>query len=326
MSNENDKPDENAVTGEGEAAQEDRTLVDTQAAPPFAVVETDDDGTTRVIGLGYKQDPEDPRDYPAEQLLGAPVAATPEQASVREWRHGYLAQGVVGSCVAHALARGIDINIRFNLAKNGYTDVEPPKPSRRFMYFNARQAENVDLKNAGRPVRAVEDVGSYPRLAMRAVQKLGFPAESFFEYSDAPTAINQAPPPNAFKHAFDQKDFRYYRIASVGMQRIADVSRALKRGSGVIFGMFVDSEFMRNKGQRITGINLNDPNGGGHMMTVLAVEQNSDGTWDVIIDNWWTDQWGNRGIGRIAAELFGSAIITDVYVIEAAPYYTTGAA
>lgn len=316
-----------------EETQESEASADTEPAP-----KSEDDspvetplGVTHNFGRGYKQDEPDERDFNAEQLFGAPAGAvTIQPASMMQFRIGELNQGGAGSCVAHALARGIDMTMRAKAGQQGdlgaLVSGRFPKASRRFIYFNARQQENVDARLLGQEVRPVEDVGSYPRLAMRAVQRLGFCDERFFPYTDDDKAINETPNPTAFQQSYDQKDFRYYRIASTGEQKIADVSRALARGNAVIFGMFVDTAFANNKGERITSVNTRDPNGGGHMMTVLAIEWNEAAQeWDVIFDNWWRRGWGSNGIGRMSAKLFAQNT-TDNYVIEATPVFSSGAA
>ncbi len=57
-------------------------------------------------------------------------------------------------------------------------------------------------------------------------------------------------------------------------------------------------------------------NGGGHMVTVLEVTED-----EVIFDNWWTERWGSLGVGRMTHALFGSAVVSDAYMIETAPLF-----
>lgn len=267
-------------------------------------------------GLGYRQDAPDERDIPAEQLLGAgPPTVVP--ASLAKFRVGTLEQSHASSCVAFALTRAIDMALRIEAERRGAPATELPLGAPGYIYFNARQQEVVEAKNAGRAAPAIADQGSYPRLAMRAVQKLGFCPDEAYPYAEALQHINSPPPAHAYRHAFDQAGFAYYRISATGIARVADVARALAQGKPVIFGMFVDTAFMRNRGARITSVNQDDPNGGGHMMTVLDVTES-----EVVVDNWWGNDWGDFGIGRIAHEVFGSSAVSDVYVIETAPPYS----
>jgi hypothetical protein len=267
--------------------------------------------------LGYRQDAPDERDYPAEQLLGAtPPTVVP--ASMARFRVGTLEQKHAGSCVAFALTRAIDMALRAEAERRGApnpTDLPLGAPG--FLYFTARQQEVVDAMSAGRAPPTIRDEGSYPRLAMRAVQKLGFCAADAYSYEEALAHINSPPPAHAYRFAFDQSGLKYYRINSIGIARVAEVALALAQGHPVVFGMFVDSAFMRNRGERITTVATNDPDGGGHMMAVLDVTES-----EVVVDNWWGADWGDMGIGHLSHALFGSVVISDVYVIETCPPYS----
>ena len=275
----------------------------------------------RHFAFGYKRDPYDPNDYRAERLLGRPLETDlVVPASLMSYRTTSLQQGRAGSCVAHALCRAIDVALRCSTHRMEYRDGLPPPPlaSRRFMYFNARRQEAVETFRRGLPAPVMTDSGAYPRLAMRAVQRLGFCPESVFPYSDDPTAISAMPRAEVYREAYDQTGFRYYRIDTIGRRRIADVARALARGNPVIFGMMVDSAFMGWDGVRpIDVVNVNDPESGGHMMCALEVTHDR-----VIADNWWGDDWGAGGFAHLSHRLFGSEIVSDVYVIEAAPAFS----
>lgn len=261
-------------------------------------------------GLGYKPDAVDSRDIPAAYSLGLSSAATTVvPASLKRFRVGRLEQGQAGSCVAHALDRAIDICLRYAFDKLGKPGIEPLKASRRFMYFNARRQESGPIV----------DGGCFPRNAMKAVQQLGYCPESVFPYSDDAAAINEVPPPTAFQQAFDQSNFRYYRVTSTGVARVAEVARALAQGKPVIFGTFADTAMEEWDGKdAIDQLDPSDPNGGGHMLCVLEVTAD-----EVITDNWWGDGWGRNGLAAFTHRLFGSALINDIYVIETAPVFAT---
>lgn len=286
----------------------------TLVPPDFRGGGSDDDLPR--VALGYKQDPHDERDVPAERMLGAsPNVLVP--ASMLKYRVGDLWQGGAGSCVAHALARAEDMSLRYQAEKLGRDASRIPKSSRRFRYYNARRQEAVDAIARGEAAPTMHDGGCYPRLAMRAEQKIGFCDEAIYPYSDALDDINAVPPPAAYQAAIDQAEFKYARVSLQGNQRVIDCARAMAVGKPSIFGMFVDSAFMKNKGARIESINTRDPDGGGHMLTVLEITQD-----EVYFDNWWLRSWGSNGIGRMSHGLFGSSVVTDCYIIEAAPMFS----
>ena len=274
--------------------------------------------SNRARGLGYLIDPEDPRDYSSERLLGAPARTDVIiPASMRAFRGPPIEQGRAGSCTAHALTRAIDMGLRYRLAQAKKASVVPPLASRRFLYFNGREQENVDRQAVGQPLKKVTDGGAFPRLIMRGAQKIGWPVEAEFPYFDDPTRINEVPPATAYRAAYDQVALTYYRIAQTGVARVAEVSRALAQGHPVIFGMFVDSAFMSNRGAVIDKIDAADPDGGGHMLTVLEVDHDK-----ITHDNWWGEDWGDGGVGHLSPRLFGSSIVSDVYVLETVPTFS----
>lgn len=275
-------------------------------------------GNGITVSLGYKQDELDERDLQAEVLLGAPgVTETIVPASMMKYRDTELLQGRASSCVAHALSRAIDMCLRYELELAGKGHIQPPKASRRIIYYNARRQEAVEAALRGQTAPQMADVGSFPRLAMRAVQKLGYCPEDLFPYNDTPSAIAEVPPPLAYRASIDQSGFRYARVGEFGNARVAEVARGLKIGKPSIFGMFVDSEFISNRGHRIERINTGDPNGGGHMLAVLEVTET-----DVIFDNWWGPRWGRGGLGYMSHSLFGSVVLSDVYMIETTPTFS----
>ncbi len=281
-----------------------------------------------VLGLGYNQDLPDIRDFIShdvnidgvvrEGLYGAaPQGFVP--ASMMQYRKGSLYQGGASSCVAHAIARAIDMSLRAELEGLGIV-IEPPMASRRKIYFDARQQENVDAIRVGQPIPTMTDRGCFPRFGMRGVQNLGFCDETFFPYTDDSKKINEPPPPAAYKQAFDQKGFRYSRPV---LNPIIECARGLAMKRPFLFGMFVDTAFMNNRGAIIESVDTNDKNGGGHMLCGLEITNS-----EVVFDNWWCppgnpSAWGSLGIGRMTHKLFASSVVTDRYILETAPIFSS---
>lgn len=281
---------------------------------------------------GYLPDRPDERDLPVEKLFG--FAPTKSEivvpASMIRYHVGILDQRDASSCVAFALTRAVDMRLRVDAERSGLGSASVTLGAPGFVYFNARQQEIVEAMARGSEPRAIGDNGSYPRLAMRAIQRLGYCPEASYPYEAALTEIRAArlearperpPPTMTYRHAYDQAGLRYYRVSSSGQQRVADVARAIGQQAPVVFGMFVDTAFMQNRGDRITSINDDDPDGGGHMMCVVGVTLE-----DVVITNSWGAAWGQNGIARISHALFGSFLASDVYAVVAAPSFSSEAA
>jgi hypothetical protein len=256
-----------------------------------------------MTSLGWKKDKRDERDYSTSVLFGQKLRTTIQsEASVLRFRRGRLLQGHAGSCVAQAITRASHI---CQLARGNDA---APMPSAMFTYWAGRKQENAGLDPASAP--PLDDTGMYPRLAMKAVRNVGMLRADQCPYDDA--KVNHELKANLLRLAYDQRDFGYYRAFG---SRVSAAKDALRRGLGMIFGIQVDEPFTKVSSDApihaIDGTRLL----GGHMLTVLEVR--SDGC--IVFDNWW-DDWGyDDGLGVLAPELFESAWVDDVYVIQSAP-------
>lgn len=265
------------------------------------------------LGVGCWQDTFDARDVWAEDRIGKISELDPTAtASMAEFRVGRLYQGGANSCVANAIARGIDMLFR----SRGVPD--PPFASRRLVYFNARRAEAREAALRGEEPGPMMDRGSYFRLAMRAVQKLGFCDEAFYPYSDLEEKINETPPPMVYQNAIDQATLRYSRVPTLA--RVAACAEALRKKIVPVFGMKVDRSFTRNRGELITNVDFTDLVG-GHAMTVVEVNEVG-----IVVDNFWTHFGDSNGYGYLSHALFESSTVFDCYLLEHADDFSTRAA
>lgn len=249
-------------------------------------------------GLGWKRDAVDQRDLRFSAHVGGTVPDGP--LSLLEYRSRGWDQDGVSACVGFALARALHVSMLASHSEGA------PEPSPMFLYYNARAQEF-----AGQSPAPVEDGGSYPRLAMTALRNLGLCKESAWPFD--PETRNQRPPLRCYRAAYDQKDAVYYRIDSDGPMRVLELRLALSKGYPVIFGLPVDRAFTEHVGPQaidaISGEIL-----GGHMLCALASDEG-----EIVFCNSWGPSWGfSDGLGTMTDELFGSAMIGDVYAIEAA--------
>ena len=262
--------------------------------------------------LGYLVDAPDARDFRFEEVAAGTYGAARRTPDLRDLRRGILEQGDANSCVAFSLARAIHMSlVRDSL---GSSAPEPEIPAPGFIYFNSRAQELI-----GRPpsMSPLPDRGSFPRLALKAVQTLGYVPWGSCPYDDKKLSVR--PRMRLYTEAFDQKGLRYYRISGSGQDRLDQVERALVLGYPVVFGMSIDIPF--TKLGRAPADSLDSKKLlGGHMMCALAVDSSG-----VVVESWWGKDWGlGDGTGRITARLFGSDAVSDVYAIQAAPPFQEG--
>lgn len=271
---------------------------------------------TYARGLGYVRDTFDARDIPVDTLLvraqRSPGLLTPNARHLRTVR---LLQGGAGACFAFALARAIHMTLQLQM---GDAAPLPPLPSPSFIYWNARAQALAGVPRVLLP-QVLDDVGSRPRLGMRAVQALGFAPWDAAPYD--PRTVRARPPREAYMRAHDQRGFVYYRIDGGAAERVDRCARAMEAGAAVIVCMELDEAFLRNRGEVVTRINPRELVG-GHAMTLLDMTR---GTADV--DNWWdnwgapTDDWNAGGIGSLHLDVLGGPFVHDIYAVRAAPLY-----
>jgi hypothetical protein len=188
-----------------------------------------------------------------------------------------------------------------------------PLASASFLYWNARRAETHGPGGKPEYLTPLIDRGCYPRIAMKALQTFGYASESTWPYDVS--KINDQPPFKAYRSAYDQKGFRYYRINS-GPGCTQLVASALSAGFPVIFGMQVDTDFTYHTDRKpIEKVDFRNFVG-GHMMAALAVDKDL-----VHIDNWWGSRWGGYGdgMGALTRELFEGSWVHDIYALSVQP-------
>jgi hypothetical protein len=277
------------------------------------------------LGLGWKEDAPDVRDFDNAERFGGPAVAF-SPASLRAYKQGELYQNGFGACVAFALARAIHMALLVADERAG-RPLSASMPSPMFMYYNARRQETVEAREDGRPDLPVIDKGSFPRLAMRAVQNIGFCREQDYPFADGAADINgfpndnRRPPPRAYMSAFDQRNLVYRRIYAYGAEaRAREVARCLAAGSPVIFGMTVDEAFMDNDGPAVIDSVDLSKKVGGHMLLCLDADDTGPG-----IDNWWSSRWRQNGEARLTWDLFAQDHVRDLYAIDVVPAFSSEA-
>lgn len=222
--------------------------------------------------LGYKgPDDPDPRDYPLKlKALGE----TPLMVELP--RSPILNQGSLSSCVSNAIAQAI----RIVLLEKG--EANPELLSRLFSYWIARNQHG----DAG------VDNGTFIRLAIKGLNRVGRPPESAWPYDV--NRYSEKPPPAVFMEAHDKRKANYYRIAEYGAERVEVIKRALAAGHPVVFGTDVSTEFLDNVGtQGVIKPPVDGQLAGGHAMVVTGYNQVGP-----MITNSWGDDWGQGGRAR----------------------------
>lgn len=264
-----------------------------------------------MFGLGYKPDqpkaPGEKPDFDARSRIGA--AAIPARASNRNLITSVLNQGGLSSCVAHAVTQAV----RASHVKQGVD--HPALASRLMLYYLARaQLGETEL-----------DEGTFIRLAFQSLNKFGFCPETLWPYTDQGPAWKTKPALEAFRAAMDQRNSvavptAYYRIYETGRARVDAVKMALAAGHCVAFGTDVSTDFCAGRiGTGPVSPPNDQPIAGGHAMCIVGYDGD---VFDVV--NSWGEGWGWAGYWPMTADYLVWGPTEDLWIVEAAPYYSGG--
>jgi len=249
--------------------------------------------------FGWLKDSPDPRDYSAEMLPGLTGGSMlPDHIDLGAHVDSVRDQGPTDSCVAFAICNALRIRASIEGRPILF-------PSALHLYYAARALEGDGI---------VQDRGSYPRLALKALTQLGVCSEGRWPFDLR--FVNQPVPWDCVQHAADARASAFYRINGDGEERLTMARRALSAGYPFVFGSKVD-DAMRNAGT--------DPippaRGtihGRHMQCCIGV-----GPLGWLTLGSWGRSYGFGGFTWISHERMASADVDDVYAFTLAPRAVT---
>lgn len=269
-------------------------------------------------GLGYRPDlpklAHQRRDIDFSETPMLSATPLPPAVNRRDLIVDILDQGDLGSCVANAGFQAI----RASHVRQGVAN--PVLGSRLWGYYLARAAHH----------ETQIDGGTYLRSFFEVLNKLGFPPEEVWPYSDSKlpamlridwlelqegdAPFTQMPSTEAFDQAIDQRAPTIYRrISSEGYERVLDVKRAIANGYLPVFGCRVGQSFVT--GEFNPALPLSPPRAddvGGHAM--LAVGYDGD---RFEICNSWGEGFGIDGYVLHSADYVVEW--QDIWTVEHAP-------
>lgn len=230
--------------------------------------------------LGYRRDELDSRDWD-EGRLGLVASSSAPTSVLLGHQPPVYDQGRSSSCVAQAMAGAIEIQERKAAVMRGESPRLIKTPSRLQMYFLSRRA------HAGGP--AIFDTGTYPRVLAQVVERLGVADEEHWKFRTDPFTVNRRPSMVAMMRGKSRSGGQYYRIKSVGEQRIAAIKAALLEGYPVTFGTRVTSDFLSSIGPAIVDRPMSGSKfAGGHAMLIVGYKETGSGLVFDVRNSWGT--------------------------------------
>jgi C1A family cysteine protease len=198
-------------------------------------------------------------------------------------------QGSLSSCVGNATADAVEI-VSAIAGKGGI------ELSRLFVYAMARIL-NGNLNKDG---------GTYIRSAFESLTKFGICKEDLWPYE--PNKVFTSPSLKAQQLARSNKIHSYYRIKSVGPQRVKDAVAALRAHKPVVFGTQLDNSFFGIRSMNPIGV-PKGPFVGGHAMVLVGYKNGN-----FIAKNSWGTSWGDGGYWSMTPDYFAWPNTWDIWV------------
>jgi C1A family cysteine protease len=247
-----------------------------------------------VHGLGGVRDAPDSRDHP---YVPPPAILNdlPSGVDLRRQFPPVYDQGQVNSCTANAIAGAMEFDALRQKMKQVYT------PSRLFIYYNEREMEGTEGKDAGGQIRdGIKSIGAQ-----------GDCPEHHWPYREE--MITQKPSEICYSQARSFKALEYQRIS----HNLDHMKACLVSGYPFVFGIKVFSSF---QGQAVANSGrLNMPRKGEKSVGLHAVVAcgYDDSQRRFIVRNSFGSGWGTKGYFTIPyAYLLDSKISHDFWTIR----------
>lgn len=208
-------------------------------------------------------------------------------------------QTTTNSCVAQALIKALEIKRIQHNGRSAHIDL-----SRLTLYYLARELMD--------PSETARDDGTFVSMGAEVLRRFGVCAE--VDWPFRPEQLYTAPSWRAMRNAYTHKIQAWYRISSIGEDRVEDVITNLAVGNPVVFGTSVDDGWVDYQAGQVLGP-LRRPAIGRHATVIVGWQPGLQG--GVFLgENSWGTSWGDDGFYYLSPDVVASAESSD-YVIVA---------
>lgn len=211
-----------------------------------------------------------------------------------------LDQGYLGSCVANAIATGIEFEVQKQHIKDGRIEFLESKrrftPSRLFIYYGAREILGT----------IHEDSGAMIRDGMKVVYETGAPRETGWRYEV--DKFTNKPPLRQYISAPFHKITGYRFVPT----DVNSLKGAIAENRTVVIGISVYDSFYRNENGDVPMPGSRERLLGGHAILVTGYD---DVTRMFTFRNSWGKEWGTNGNGRLLYSYITPYLAGDFWTV-----------
>jgi C1A family cysteine protease len=244
-----------------------------------------------MLKTGYIPEPDDPKHYNFDNfLLGS--SQIQNKVDLRQYSIGRRNQGATSSCVAHAVAKAVEV--RNTIAKG-----TSPVLSRLALYFLARTLMF--------PKRNTVDQGTYVSTACDSLRRFGVCEETMWPFDK--TKIHRTPTWDAMQKAYTNKIDSFYKIKANGEDRIHRIKTALSEQYPVVFGTAIGSNWYNYNQDKVLSPTKSIK--GYHATVLLGYDGDT-----FIGENSWGSDWGSNGFYKMDAEHLMWDKSSDFWVLK----------
>jgi len=204
-------------------------------------------------------------------------------------------QGKLGSCTANAIAGAYE----FDEMKQNEEKVFVP--SRLFIYYNERKANNQIGKDAGASIRD----------SVMEISNVGVCPESMWAYDI--TKYKDAPPQECYDDAIKHKCIEYKRV----QQNLQQMKQCLIEGFPIVCGIDVYKSFESPDTMKTGVVNMplaHEKKLGGHAIDLCGFDDTNK---QFIFRNSWGPTFGENGYGYLPYEyILDSKLADDFWTVR----------
>ena len=244
---------------------------------------------------GFRSDPPSSKYWSFEELLESKLKSeTSGDVDLRQFTSPRHDQRSTSSCVGQSVVKALEIKRIMKLGRSAHVDL-----SILAVYFLARELMS--------PSEVGTDSGTYISLACDVLRRFGVCPEKDWPFDM--TRICISPSWKAMRKAYLHKISSFYRINSIGQDRVEKVVKALQSNNPVVYGTSVGQNWFSYRKDQV----LSQPKAilGRHATVLLGYENGK-----FIGENSWGTKWGGEGFYYMDPAVISSSESRDFWVIQ----------